>query len=196
MKNDKIIFVDVDGPLSYGTWPDGKVKINNRLKIPYAWVQRDCDALTEVINKTGANVVISSDWKLHYTIEEMGQIFEHYGIPNVIVGATDDYKVKMSSPLEWDRADQIMKWVVENELEMRNWIALDDLRIAQFFGDKERCKDAKRINRLNHIECDGDHSEFFKGIPLSQKVGEILDWFDYSIDLEEIKTRRNNNAEK
>jgi hypothetical protein len=188
--NDKVIFVDIDGPISYGTWMNGKVKINDNLTIPYDWIQSDCDALTKIINETGAKVVISSDWKFHYTAEQLGEVFKHYGIPNVIIGETSRIKVKMSSPLEWDRADQIMEWVVNHKLEMRDWVAIDDLQIGKIFGNPDRSRSGKRIHVLNHIECDGDHSEHFKGISLSQKVSEILDWFDDSISIDEITRRR------
>ena len=58
----KVIFIDIDGPLAWGTWPDGKVKImedtQQEFTIPYSWVKEDCDALGEMINRTGANLVI------------------------------------------------------------------------------------------------------------------------------------------
>ena len=37
----KVIFIDIDGPLSWGSWGDGEVKIMEGTKheftIPYAW---------------------------------------------------------------------------------------------------------------------------------------------------------------
>ena len=48
----KAIFIDIDGPLSWGTWEDGKVKImegtTHEFTIPYSWVKEDCDALSEI----------------------------------------------------------------------------------------------------------------------------------------------------
>ena len=186
MKYDKIIFVDVDGPLSYGTWDEGKVKINDDLTIPYPWVQSSCEALTHVINETGAKVVISSDWKRHYTLEEIGKIFEHYGIPSVIVGGTHSRKVKLGSSLEWDRAVQIMDWVIDHNIQMRNWVAIDDLEIGKIFGDPQRGRSGKRVHSMNHVSCDGDHVAQFGGNSLKSKVGDILSWFDTSTDLNTI----------
>jgi hypothetical protein len=54
-----IIFLDCDGPVAWGTWFDGRVKINNNLTIPYPWVKEDCDALTTVLQKTDANLGFS-----------------------------------------------------------------------------------------------------------------------------------------
>ena len=42
----KVIFIDIDGPLSWGSWGDGEVKIMEGTKheftIPYAWDVADC----------------------------------------------------------------------------------------------------------------------------------------------------------
>ena len=50
----KVIFIDIDGPLAWGTWPDGTVKImegtQQEFTIPYTWVKEDCDALAEVLS--------------------------------------------------------------------------------------------------------------------------------------------------
>jgi len=70
----KIIFIDVDGPLAWATWMDGKVKINentsDEFTIPYAWVKEDCEALSKICEATNAELVLSSDWKLHYTLKQ------------------------------------------------------------------------------------------------------------------------------
>ena len=34
----KYIFLDIDGPLAWGTWFDGRVVIKDKIKIPYPWV--------------------------------------------------------------------------------------------------------------------------------------------------------------
>ena len=40
----KVIFIDVDGPLAWNTWDDGKVTIAGGVEdftIPYPWVKED-----------------------------------------------------------------------------------------------------------------------------------------------------------
>ena len=47
----KIIFIDVDGPLAWATWGDGKVTMNEGNKqftIPYPWVKEDCESLQKI----------------------------------------------------------------------------------------------------------------------------------------------------
>ncbi len=65
----KIIFIDVDGPLAWGTWGDGRVTLDDSSKtftIPYPWVQEDCQALEHICRETNASLVVSSDWKMHF----------------------------------------------------------------------------------------------------------------------------------
>ena len=36
--------------------------------------------LNEILEETGAEIVVSSDWKLHATLEELGEYYESQGI--------------------------------------------------------------------------------------------------------------------
>ncbi len=67
----KTIFIDIDGPLAWGSWGDGKVKIlegtMNEFTIPYGWDVADCEALSEIIKQ------LMQDWQYHPTGEK------HYG---------------------------------------------------------------------------------------------------------------------
>lgn len=148
----KVIFLDIDGPMAWGTWPDGEVAINDSLKIPYPWLDSACIALRRIIKETGARLVISSDWKKYYSDEELGQILEHYGIPNTIVGRTGDRKAKLSSEGEWDRAVQILDWVKANSSEIEEWIAIDDMSISRYFKEADDIRASKR----NHAWLNGD----------------------------------------
>jgi hypothetical protein len=165
----KVIFIDVDGPLSWGTWQDGKVKImegsSGEFTIPYPWVQEDCDALGEIIKQTDARLVVSSDWKKHFGILQLAMIFEHYGIGrwNVMDITTHfNPKKKMSSSLEWDRACEIETWV--KQFKPTNWISIDDMQLN--FGYK-----SLGIPQWRHVQVDGDWG---KGGRLRDKVDECV----------------------
>lgn len=153
----KVIFVDVDGPLSYGTWADGKVKINEDLEIPYPWETEQCLALAEIIGSTDSKVVISSDWKKSYSIDELNQIFEYYGIPGVVIGVTGPEKAKMSSWLDQDRAYQIVKWLDEHKGEVEEWVAIDDLNVGKWLDLMKT--DYPFVSKNNHVWIWGDWSE-------------------------------------
>ena len=168
----KIIFIDVDGPLAWGTWMDGKVKINENTSeeftIPYAWDKADCEALAEICDKTNASLVLSSDWKKHFTLKQMSNVFIEYGIyaPLIDITTHQSLWMKMSRPsLEWERAAQIVKWAKDNKIS--NWIAIDDLNLREQFKWMK-----PRIPMWRHVAVDGDWG--FGG-KLRDKVDECIE---------------------
>ena len=165
----KVIFIDVDGPLAWATWDKGRVKISEgtwfECTIPYPWVQEDCAALAEIIERTGASLVVSSDWKLHYGLGQLKLIFEHYGINRhhvIDVTPSHNSRRKLSQYHAWDRACQIQSWV--KEFKPEQWIAIDDLQIGDCFRQM-------RIPKWRHIQVAGDHGT---GGRLREKVEECV----------------------
>jgi hypothetical protein len=164
----KIIFIDVDGPLAYGTWDIGKVTIaggNGDFTIPYPWVKEDCLALRDICEETNAELVVSSDWKIHFSFRELKHIFWHYGITSPIVDITTHQSLwnKMSRPnSEWERASQITKWVKDNKIS--NWISIDDMKL------NEQYKWLK-TPQWRHVQVDGDWGY---GGRLRDKVEECI----------------------
>ena len=164
-----IIFIDIDGPLAWDTWSDGKVEINEMIQqpftIPYPWVQEDCDALAKIINDTGASLVVSSDWRKFYNINQLRSIFLHYGIPHWSVLDTTTHfnpRKKLSSSSEWDRACEIHSWV--RCFRPHHWIAIDDMPLKLGFQ-------SLRIPKWRHIQVDGDWGH---GGRLRDKVDETI----------------------
>ena len=172
----KIIFIDIDGPLAWATWMDGKVKINentsDEFTIPYAWVKEDCEALAKICEATNAELVLSSDWKMHYTLKQMSDVFIEYGIYAKLIDITTHMNTrqmgiwnKMSSPsLEFERAHQIVKWVKDNKIS--NWIAIDDMKLSAEFKWM-----TPRIPMWRHVAVDGDWGY---GGKLRNKIDECI----------------------
>ena len=168
----KIIFIDIDGPLAWGTWMDGRVKINehtsDEFTIPYPWVKEDCEALAKICEDTNADLVLSSDWRKHYTLKQMSDVFIEYGIYARLIDITTHQSLwmKMSRPsLDWERAAQVVKWA--KDYKVSNWIAIDDLNL------KEQFKWMKpRIPMWRHVQVDGDHGI---GGRLRDKVDECIE---------------------
>ncbi len=167
----KIIFIDVDGPLAWGSWGDGKVKINentsNEFTIPYAWDKADCEALAKICEVTNAELVLSSDWKMHFTLKQMSDVFIENGVYTPLIDITTHQSLwnKLSRPsLEWERAAQIVKWVKDNKIS--NWIAIDDMKLSAEFKWM-----TPRIPIWRHVAVDGDWG--FGG-KLRYKVDECI----------------------
>jgi len=166
----KIIFIDVDGPLAWGSWADGKVTISGGQEdftIPYSWDVADCEALQKICDETNAELVVSSDWKKHFTFNQLKRIFLHYGITARLVDITthQDLWNKMSRPgPEWERAAEICKWVKDNKVS--NWISIDDMKLDTHYKWMK-----PRIPKWRHVQVDGDWG--FGG-RLRNKVDECI----------------------
>ena len=167
----KIIFIDIDGPLAWGSWNDGKVTISGGVEdfqIPYSWDRADCEALQKICDETNAELVLSSDWKKHFTFNQMKRIFWHYGITARLIDITthQDLWNKMSRPgLDHERALEVAKWARDNKIT--NWIAIDDLDLYHSFKWL-----TPRVSMWRHVQVDGDHGV---GGRLRDKVDECIE---------------------
>ena len=179
----KMIFLDIDGPMANTTWLDGKVKITETTVIPYAWEQEQCDSLKRILKATGAVVVISSDWKQYYTLEQIRSMFRYYGLPGrSVVGVTINDKPKLSANHQFTRAHQIKEWVKSRKPEA--WVAIDDMNLGHEF--ERYGKEMKWMSGDNHVQTVGDWADFSKeNLTLSQlesKIIEKLNGRDQSTD--------------
>jgi hypothetical protein len=127
-----IIFLDLDGVIV----PDYH-KVNDQAFPKY----NDFDAepfsrlamniLNNVIMATNGKIVISSDWRRHYSLQSMQLIFEMAGIlygSDTIIGFTPILKTNES--LECNRSDEIKSWVDLHKPE--RWVAIDDLDLRGY----------------------------------------------------------------
>jgi hypothetical protein len=123
--NKKIMFVDIDGPLATNGCSDvtEKTKWHPHL---YRMDIRCVKALNEILTITGAEMVISSDWRIHFTLEELGEIFEWNGVIKKPTDKTIIAPVSMSS-LERNRVNEISIWLKEHLPD--KWVAFDDLNL-------------------------------------------------------------------
>ena len=166
----KIIFIDVDGPLAWGTWGDGRVTLNEASKtftIPYPWVEEDCQALQKICDETNASLVVSSDWRKHFSIIQLKRIFQYYGVITPIVDITTHQYLwnKMSRPsIEWERAAEITKWVKDNKIT--NWISIDDMKLDEQYKWMK-----PRVPMWRHVQVDGDWGN---GGRLRDKIDECI----------------------
>jgi hypothetical protein len=84
------------------------------------------DALCVIIQNTGAQIVISSDWRCWVELEEMGAYYRSQGIPKPI-----DYTPLLETLLYPSRrAAEIKKYCERHNIP--NWVAVDDLDLVQF----------------------------------------------------------------
>ena len=96
--------------------------------------------LNGIIKETGAEIVISSDWKLHATLGELGDYYESQGIIKRPIALTPDIQnctvhgnIFMWSQ-EWD-LEQVrtieIKQYLHDHTEITHWVSIDDLNMGK-----------------------------------------------------------------
>ena len=100
--------------------------------------------LNEILEQTGAEIVVSSDWRLHANLEELGDYYESQGIIKRPIAVTDQFKdvfpkewnaFRYRAELELERSMEIGHWL-ENHPEVTHWVAVDDLNMSSEFLSK------------------------------------------------------------
>ena len=94
--------------------------------------------LNEVLDETGAEIVVSSDWKLHATLEELGDYYIEQGInkrPIAFTPNLGDWDSESDALFTWrgwyskKRILEINKYLELNP-EIEAWVAIDDLNMS------------------------------------------------------------------
>jgi hypothetical protein len=97
--------------------------------------------LNEILEETGAEIVVSSDWKLHATLDELGDYYESQGIikrpialtPNLGQCTWYNDMVWVWSPrweLEMTRVIEIKQYLHDHP-EVTHWVSIDDLNMGK-----------------------------------------------------------------
>ena len=149
----KIIFLDNDGVIclssNWGSrhkkqkkWGGRKLSMTSReMPVEYRFDNFDRKAikiLNGILEETGAEIVVSSDWRFHATLEELGEYYTAQGIVKKPIATTDMFKdifpsewssLRFRSDLELERSMEINHWL-ENHPEVTHWVAIDDLNMS------------------------------------------------------------------
>lgn len=175
----KCIFLDNDGVICLSNnWggrfkkfkqfqkdnPDTEFVNDKNIPVEYRFDNFDEKAvkvLNEILEETGAEIIVSSDWKKHATLEELGDYYESKGIIRRPIAVTDlfahkavewdesgfipkDFPWWRYDSLEQERHFEILHFLKENTQEMgiTHWVAIDDLNmgieIHTHYGDETR----------------------------------------------------------
>jgi len=133
----KIIFLDIDGVLAtHVEFMLNRKKFHKKnplaeeLRIPYPWNKKCVEIFNQIIEETDAEIVLSSDWKLYWNINELEEIFKYNGVIKSPIDVTNDKN--FSSVLVLDRFHQIKDWVTQNK--PKTWIVIDDLDMSSDFN--------------------------------------------------------------
>jgi hypothetical protein len=148
----KVIFLDNDGVVCLSTeWGGRKKKKLKYLKefpgieILPAYIKMDnfndkaVKILNSILEQTGAEIVVSSDWKLYCTLDELKEMFTKYGVSKSPIDTTSNIPLKYdknyytAEELAEYRIMEIKQWLKDHP-EVTQWVAVDDLPLDEKFG--------------------------------------------------------------
>lgn len=127
----KVIFIDIDGVLA--TAPCWNMSRDNKWDA-YSFDKKAVKVLNKILEETGAEMVLSSDWKHYYTMDQMKEIFmELNGVIKAPFDRTPFSKEYTAMNLEGGRTTEINMWLAENKekLGITHWVAVDDLKMFE-----------------------------------------------------------------
>ena len=165
----KVIFLDHDGVIclqnNWGNrhkkeikWvkdnPDKDLKEENPVEIRFDnFDEKAVSVLNQILEKSGAEIVVSSDWKRWASVDELGEYYSNHGIIKKPIDATklskdmaypthEEFKFwDRNQSLEQERHFEILEWL-ERHPEVTHWVAVDDLNMAihidTYHGPDER----------------------------------------------------------
>ena len=131
----KICFLDVDGPLATDKYFNSdKFTLSSGSVIPYKWDPDCCSAMAEILTVTRAKVVLSSDWRLHYSLDDMKELFDMYGLdPERLIGFTGQAKWRRYEIEQWIETHQIKQWVAVDDMDLgfkTNFVHIKDTEVG------------------------------------------------------------------
>lgn len=106
--------------------------------------------LNEILEETRAEIVVSSDWRHHATLEELGEYYLSQGIikaPIAVTHNTEDIDAELwkvlrhRADIELERSIEILDWL-DKHPEVTHWVAVDDLNMSvKYLSDRFTHKD-------------------------------------------------------
>ena len=149
----KVIFLDHDGVICLSTEWGSRFKKQTKVgrKLSQSVESLPVDArfdnfnkkavkiLNEILEETGAEIVVSSDWKRWANVEEMGEYYESKGIIKKPIAFTpnlgqctwyDNWAWSRDWDLEMSRVIEIKQYLHDHP-EITHWVSIDDLDMGK-----------------------------------------------------------------
>ena len=150
----KVIFLDHDGVICLSTewggrykkqkkWGELKMSMGmNEIPIEFRFDNFNKKAikiLNSIIEETGAEIVVSSDWKRWATVEEMGQYYESQVVVKKPISFTPNLgECDQEENFPWSRQWELeqtrsieIKQFLNDHPEITHWVAIDDLNMGK-----------------------------------------------------------------
>lgn len=146
----KVIFLDHDGVICLPSEWGGRFKkkgYNSNPDTPLDirmdnFNKKAIKVLNDILEKTGAELVISSDWRRHGSLKQMQEMYILRGVkPPIDITAVcsnefdipEDFPYHRAYMLEQERSLEIKHWLNQHP-EVTHWVAIDDLNMSNMIN--------------------------------------------------------------
>lgn len=167
----KVIFLDIDGVLATNKEYATK-KHSTRYLVEfdvYPYNEKCVEIFNEILEMTDADIILSSDWSMHYTLEQMDAIFKHNGI----IKSPYDYVTQLAlsmSRSELNRGYSIDEYIAYHPDEFENYVIIDDLDIRAY----ESYHDKVLTDYSKFVHCSHGDFEGIKQTGIKEKIIKVL----------------------
>lgn len=131
----KIIFLDIDGVVNSAKYFDSELfkqqssgRSDSQILLVDHYLHLDPDAIkliNDLVDKSGATVVLSSMWRFKYNIEEMTDMLQKRGATFIIKNKTPNIRRRMSEVVH--RGDEVKAFLSSLEKQPSSFVILDDV---------------------------------------------------------------------
>jgi hypothetical protein len=199
----KVIFLDNDGVICLSeNWGGRNKKKREGIKkglissnamayelpVEYRFDNFDDKAikvLNSILEETGAEIVVSSDWRHHASLEEIGEYYLSQGIikaPIAFTSTTEEVEpelwkvLRFRADLELERSIEILDWLNKHP-EVTNWVAVDDLDmsveyLSKHFAHKDGLDEKPGLTNFVHTP---KSNEGIKQSGVKEKILKFLE---------------------
>jgi len=197
----KVIFLDHDGVICLSNNWGGRMKKQKKyvrklsqkmdeLPIDVRFDDFDkkaIEVLNSVLEETGAEIVVSSDWKRWATAEELGVYYEQQGIIKKPIDCTsffkklylegkvpkkNEFEYQYFENLEQERHFEILDYL-KTHPEITHWVAVDDLNMGIDITYTDGQNDERYWGLTNFVWTPRE-SEGIKQSGIKEKILEFL----------------------
>ena len=141
----KIIFLDFDGVMDTAYYDHvlSKEGLSGNDSFGSVFDPNCVKNLKEIIDKTGADIVVSSSWKYFMTYKDFLDMWEYRCLPGFVTDVTPTPTVRRN------RGDEIDAWLQECDVECQ-YVIIDDLDESNF--NEHQLQRLLVVNPFNGID--------------------------------------------
>lgn len=138
-----IVFLDIDGVLALP---------QNRLSVVHDGITFDLVAverLRHILRHTNSQIVVTSDWRLGRSVEDLKRLFYHYGLSKYILDKIPDRISGEYVP----REVEIKKYLKEIDFKISKYLVIDDIKFEKgTFKNVIKTELRKGLGGLDFVE--------------------------------------------